>query len=120
MVFQHTEGSAAVTIEQNDTVIAGSDASVQFNYQDTSTPRLTSQNMTTATPLGNFYSIMPLHLVVSSANFSTLLAISLIYVKNTKGPNTDSCGAPLKTDFQFETSPSTAICLLSVSHFLSS
>ncbi|KAI0230282.1 Fibrocystin-L [Lamellibrachia satsuma] len=48
----HTEGSATVTIEQNDTVIAGSDASIQFNYQEASTPRLTSQNMTTATPLG--------------------------------------------------------------------
>ncbi|KAI0230284.1 Fibrocystin-L [Lamellibrachia satsuma] len=48
----HTEGSAAVTIEQNDTVIAGSDASVQFNYQEASTPRLTSQNMTSATALG--------------------------------------------------------------------
>ena len=53
MMFQHAEGSAAVTIEQNDTVIAGSDASVQFNYQEASTPRLTSQNMTSATALGN-------------------------------------------------------------------
>ena len=58
---------------------------------------------------------------MSSANLSTLLVIlsskSLIYIKNNKGPNTDSCGAPLKTDFQFETSPSTTTrCLLSVSH----
>ena len=48
---------------------------------------------------------------VSSSNFSTLLVIlssmSLIYIKNNKGPSTDPCGTPLKTDFQFETSPST-------------
>ena len=48
---------------------------------------------------------------MSSANVSTLLVIlsskSLIYIKNNKGPNTDPCGTPLKTDFEFETSPST-------------
>ena len=51
---------------------------------------------------------------MSSANFSTLLVIvspkSLTYIKNNKGPNTDSCGTPLKTDFQFETFPSTTTC----------
>ena len=32
---------------------------------------------------------------------------------NSKGPNTDPCGTPLKTDLQFETSPSTTTrCLL--------
>ena len=31
---------------------------------------------------------------------------SLIYIKNKIGPSTDPCGTPLKTDFQFETSPS--------------
>ena len=30
-----------------------------------------------------------------------------IYIKNNKVPNSDPCGTPLKTDFQFETSPST-------------
>ena len=48
-----------------------------------------------------------LNTFVSSANFSTLLVIlsskSLIYIKNNKGPNTDPCGIPLKTDFLFET-----------------
>ena len=58
---------------------------------------------------------------VSSANFSMLLVIlsskSLIYITNNIGPNTDPSGTPLKTDFQFETSPSTTTrCLLSVSH----
>ena len=43
----------AVTIEQNDTLIV-SDSSVTFTYQNESTPRLTGQNMTTATPQGNF------------------------------------------------------------------
>ena len=51
-----------------------------------------------------------LNTFVSSANLSTLLVIlsskSLTYIKNNKGPNTDPCGTPLKTDFQFETSPS--------------
>ena len=62
-----------------------------------------------------------LNTFVSSTNFSTLLAIlsskSLIYIKNNKGPNTDPCVIPLKTDFLFETSPSTTSrCLLSISH----
>ena len=61
-----------------------------------------------------------LNTFMSSANFSTLLVIvsskSLIYIKNNKGPNTVPCGTPLKTDFHFETSPSTTTrCLLSVS-----
>ena len=39
---------------------------------------------------------------------------SLIYFKNNKGPNTDPCSTPLKTEFQFETSPSsTTRCRLS-------
>ena len=43
---------------------------------------------------------------------------SFIYIKNTIGPNTDPCGTPLQTDFQFEISPSTiTLCLLCVSHF---
>ena len=59
---------------------------------------------------------------VSSANLSTLLDMSssksFIYIKNSIGPNTDPCGIPLKTDFQFEISPSTiTLCLLCVSHF---
>ena len=67
---------------------------------------------------------------VSLANWNTLLSISLsksmtyiyiyiyIYIKYKIGRNTDPCGSPLKTDFQFETSPSTiTLCLLSVSHF---
>ena len=62
-----------------------------------------------------------LNTFVSSANLSMLLVLSsksLIYIKNNKGPNTDPCGTPLKTDFQFETSPSTTThCLLSVSHY---
>ena len=63
-----------------------------------------------------------LNTFVSSANFNTLLVISssksLIYIKNKIGPNTDPCGTPLKNDFHFETSPSTAtLCLLSISHF---
>ena len=37
------------------------------------------------------------------ANVSALLVIlsfkSLIYIKNNKGPNTDHCGTPLKTDY---------------------
>ena len=53
VVFQHAEGAVAVTIEQNDTVIA-SNSAVTFTYQNENTPRLTSQNMTTATPQGNF------------------------------------------------------------------
>ena len=43
---------------------------------------------------------------VLSANLSTLLDMSssrsFIYIKNSIGPNTDPCGTPLKTDFQFE------------------
>ena len=58
-----------------------------------------------------------LNTFVSSANFNTLLVISssksLIYIKNKIGPNTDLCGTPLKTDFQFETSPSTTYYSLS-------
>ena len=58
---------------------------------------------------------------MSSANLSTLLdyvifQIIYIYIKNSIGPNTDPCGTPLKTDFQFKISPST-ITLLSVSYF---
>ena len=63
-----------------------------------------------------------LNTFVSSANFNTLLVMSssksLMYIKNTIGPNTDPCGTPLQTDFQFETSPSTTtLYLLSISHF---
>ena len=59
---------------------------------------------------------------MSSANLSTLLDMSssksFIYIKNSIGPNSDPCGTPLKTDFQFEISPSTiTLCLLCVSHF---
>ena len=62
-----------------------------------------------------------LNAFVSSANLSTLLVIlsskSLIDIKNNKGPNTDPCGTPLKTNYQFETFPSTTKrSLLSVSH----
>ena len=46
-----------------------------------------------------------------SANLSMLLVMllskSLIYIKNNKGRYTDPCGTSLKTDFHFETSPST-------------
>ena len=63
-----------------------------------------------------------LNTFVSSANFNTLLVMSssksLIYIKNKIGLSTDPCGTSLKTDFQFETSPSTTtLCLLSISHF---
>ena len=63
-----------------------------------------------------------LNTFVSSANLSTLLDMSssrsFIYIKNSIGHNTDPCGTPLKTDFQFEISPSTiTLCLLCVSHF---
>ena len=74
---------------------------------------------------------------VSSENVSTLLDMSssksfiYIYIKTSIGPNTDPCGTPLKTDFQFEISPSTItlyfqfeispstiiLCLLCVNHF---
>ena len=62
-----------------------------------------------------------LNTFVSSANLNALLVIlsskSLIHIKNNKGPNTDPCSTPLKTDFQFETSPCTTTrYLLSVSH----
>ena len=56
---------------------------------------------------------------VSSANLITLLdmpsskSFIYIYIKNSIGPNTNPCGTPLKTDFQFEISPST-IALFSV------
>ena len=40
-----------------------------------------------------------------------------MYIKNKLGPCTNHCGTPLKTDFQFENSPSTTtLCLISVSH----
>ena len=39
-----------------------------------------------------------------------------IFIKNNKGPNTDPCGTPRKTDFQFETSPSTYNMLSSGNH----
>ena len=70
-----------------------------------------------------------LNTFVSSANFSTLLDMSssksfIYYIKNSIGPNTDPCGTTLKTDFQFEISPSTIsitlcllCCLLCISHF---
>ena len=63
-----------------------------------------------------------LNTYVSSANFSALLDMSFFksfkYIKNSIGPNTDPCGTPLKTYFQFEISPSTiTLCLLCVSHF---
>ena len=49
-----------------------------------------------------------LNTFVSSLNFSMLLVIlsskTLIYIKDNKDHNTDPCGTPLKTDFQFETS----------------
>ena len=42
-----------------------------------------------------------------------------VYIfKKSIGPNTDPCGTPLKTDFQFEISPSTITsCILCVSLF---
>ena len=47
-----------------------------------------------------------------------IIQIIDIYIKNKIGPSTDPCGTPLKTGFQFETSPSTTtLCLLSISHF---
>ena len=54
---------------------------------------------------------------MSSANLSTLLDMSssksFIYIKDSIGPTTDPCGTPLKTDFQFEISPSTiTLCFL--------
>ena len=62
-----------------------------------------------------------LNTFVSSANFGTLLVMlsskSLIYINNNKDHNTDHCGTPLKTYFQFDNYPSTTTrCLLSVSH----
>jgi len=51
-VFQHSDGTVAVTIEQNDTAVVSSD--VTFSYQNEITPRLTSQNATSATPQGDF------------------------------------------------------------------
>ena len=60
-------------------------------------------------------------LVSPYANFNIFLVIpsfsSLMYIKNRIGPSTDPCGTPLKTGFQFESSPSTTtLCLLPVSH----
>ena len=44
----------------------------------------------------------------------------IYYIKNKIGPNTDPCGTQLKTDFQFETSPSaTTLCLYPVKHTIS-
>ena len=41
-----------------------------------------------------------------------------IYIKSNKGPNTDPSGTPLKTDFQFESSPCiTTRCFFLVRHF---
>ena len=42
-----------------------------------------------------------------------IFQIIYVYIKNSIGPNTDLCGTPFKTDFQFEISPST-ITLFSV------
>ena len=57
-----------------------------------------------------------LHNRIPYRNFSTVLVISssksLIYIRNSKIPNPVPCGAKLKLDFQFETSPFT----LSSSH----
>ena len=58
-----------------------------------------------------------LNTFVSSANLSTLLDMSssksFIYIKNRIWPNTDTCGTLIKTDFQFEISPSTiTLCFL--------
>ena len=65
-----------------------------------------------------------LNTFVSSANLSTLLDMSssksyiYIYILKIVEPNTYPCGTPLRTDFQFESSPSTiTLCLLCVSHF---
>jgi len=71
VVFQHADGAAAVTIVENDVVIAGSDNSVQFHYQDASTPRLTSINVTSAAPQGILYLPTPLDvfLFVILANY---------------------------------------------------
>ena len=56
--FQHAVGVTTVTIVQNDTVIADGDNSVQFTYEDASTPRLLSLlDITTATPLGKYLCI---------------------------------------------------------------
>ena len=47
-----------------------------------------------------------------------IIQIIDIYIQNKIGHYTDPCGTPLKTDFQFETSPlTTTLCLLSISHF---
>ena len=51
VVFQHSAGAVAVTIDHNDTAVVSSD--VTFDYQNEITPRLTSQNATTATPQGD-------------------------------------------------------------------
>ena len=54
--------------------------------------------------------VTSLNCFVSSPNVSTLLDMSssksFVYIKNSTGPNTDLYGTPLKTDFQFEISPS--------------
>ena len=43
----------------------------------------------------------------ASAARYVIFQIIYIYIKNSIGPNTDPCGTPLKTGFQFEISPST-------------
>ena len=51
-----------------------------------------------------------------SVTFHTVVQDIDIFIKNNKCPNTDPCGTPLKTDFQFETSQSTTKHLMYVSH----
>jgi len=53
-----------VTIVKDGAVIAGSDGSVKFTYEDASTPKLTSQNTSTATPQGNFYNLFSIRVYV--------------------------------------------------------
>jgi len=65
-IFQHTAGPAAVTLVKDGNVIAGSDSSVEFDYQDALTPKATNQNVTAANPQGNFYHITRLGLVAFS------------------------------------------------------
>ena len=57
---------------------------------------------------------------MSSANLSILDMSSsklFVYIQKSIGPNTDPCGTPLKTNVQFEISPSTiTLFLLPVSY----